>query len=56
MLSAQSTRERSRVKMMDERRRFITVDNYEAVKVGDSEKDSVVLPIVWPIFSLNCPE
>ena len=30
--------ERNRLKMMDELRRFITVDNHEAVKVGDLEK------------------
>ena len=38
--------EQCRLKMMDELRRFITVDNHDAVHIGDLEKDWVVLHVV----------
>ena len=34
----ESLQERSRSKMMEKLRRFITVDNHEAVAIGDLEK------------------
>ena len=37
--------EQSRWKMMDELRRLIMVDNYEAVKIGDLKKYSVALHV-----------
>ena len=32
------------------------MDCHEAVKVGDLEHDWVALPIVEPMFSVDCPE
>ena len=46
--------ERSKVNTMDELKRSITVDNREAVKVGDLEKESLVFLIVDPKFSVDC--
>ena len=40
---------------MDELRRFVTVDNHEAVKVGDSEKNSVVLAMSTELFTEAVP-
>ena len=42
--------------MVDELTRFIKVDNREPMNIGDVEKDSVVLPIVEPKFSVDRPE
>ena len=47
--------ERSRSKKMDEPGRF-TMDSHEAVKVGDLEEDSVVLPKVESKFKVDYPE
>ena len=41
--------------MMDELRRFILVDNHEAVKTGDTEKSPESLSVV-PQISTDFPE
>ena len=46
--------ERSRLKMMEERR-FSTVDNHEAVNIGDLEKTVESLPVVKPNFATDMP-
>ena len=40
--------EQSRLRMMDGLRRFVTVDNQEAVKIFDWEQDLVVLSMAVP--------
>ena len=47
---------RSRLKMMDELRKFITMDGQEAVKSGDLEKIQESLPVVKPHFTTDYPE
>ena len=42
--------EQSRLKIVDELRRFTEVDNHEAVKIGDPEKNSDVIKVVGPNF------
>ena len=43
--------EKSRLKMMEELRRFFKVDDHEAVKIGDLEKYQVVLHVVGSNFN-----
>ena len=42
--------------MMVELRKFITMDNQEAVKLGDLEKTQESLPKVEPKFTTDVPE
>ena len=35
---------------MDELRRFIKVDNHEAVRIGDLENNSMAIKVVGPMF------
>ena len=42
--------EQSRLKIVDELRRFAEVDNHEAVKIGDPEKNSEAIKVVGPNF------
>ena len=48
--------EKSRQQIMDGLRRFIMVDNREAVKVGDSEKNMESRPVAKPKFTTDFPE
>ena len=48
--------ERRRLKMMDELRRFIMVDNHEADKTGDLEKALESLSVVEPKLIAEFPE
>ena len=48
--------ERSTLKVMGELRRFITVDNHEAVKVVDLERNMAARPVVKPKFTTDFPE
>ena len=41
---------------MEERRRFITVDNHEAVNTGDLEKALGSIPVVEPQLTTDLPE
>ena len=47
---------RSRLEMMEELRRFITMDNHEAVKNGNLEKTQDLLPVLKPKFTTDFPE
>ena len=47
--------ERSQLKMMEELRKFITMDNQEAVKIGDLEKRQALRPVVKPKVQHRCP-
>ena len=47
--------ERSRLKMMDEHRRFIAAENHVAGNTGHLEKDSVVVLVVEPKFNKKLP-
>ena len=42
--------EQSRLKIVDEPRRFTEVDSHEAVKIGDPEKNSGAIKMVGPNF------
>ena len=42
--------EQSRLKIVDELRRFTEVDSHEAVKIGDPEKNSEAIKVVGPNF------
>ena len=42
--------EQSRLKIVDELRRFTEVDNHGAVKIGDLEKNSEAIKVVGPNF------
>ena len=46
---------RRRFKMMDGLRRFITVDNHEAVKIGDLEKTQESRSVEKPKFTTDFP-
>ena len=46
---------RSQPKMMEELRKFITMDNQEAVKIGDLEKRQALRPVVKPKVQYRCP-
>ena len=48
--------ERSRLKMMEELRKFITTENQEAVKIGDLEKTQGSRPVLKHKFSTEFPE
>ena len=48
--------ERIRVKMAEELRRFIMVDNHETVKIGYLEKTLESLSVVDPTFTADFPE
>ena len=43
--------EESRLKITNELKRFIEVDNQEAVKIGDLERHKEVLKVVRPKFN-----
>ena len=47
--------ERSRLKMVEESRRFIATDNHEAIKIGDLERVRESLPVVKPNFTADFP-
>ena len=47
----ESLQEQSRMKITNELRRFIEVDNREAVKIGDLEKDSEAIKVDKPKFN-----
>ena len=47
---------RSRLEMMEKLRRFITMDNHEAVKNGNLEKTQDSLPVLKPKFTADFPE
>ena len=47
----EGTQEQRRLKITNERRRFIKVDNHNAVKTGVLEKNTGVLDVVQPTFS-----
>ena len=42
--------------MMEDFRRFIMVDNHEAVKVGELEQNMESMPVVKPKFTTDFPE
>ena len=48
-------REKSRKGIMDALRKFIAVDNYEAVKVGGPQQDTTSLRLVKPKFTTDVP-
>ena len=52
----QGFQEKSRQQIMDGLRRFIMVDNREAVKVGDLGKDMESRPVAKPKFTTDFPE
>ena len=47
---------KSRLKVRDGLRRFITVDNHEAVKVGDLEKNMASRKVAKLKFTTDFPE
>ena len=51
-----TSKKRSRLEKMEELRRFITMDNHEAVKNGNLEKTQDLLPVVKPKFTTDFPE
>ena len=61
MATAQSTwvqglLEKRRLQLTDGLRSFIIVDNNEAVKLGDTDKEMVSRPVVKPKFTTEFPE
>ena len=52
----QGLEERSRLKMMDGLTRFMMVDNFETVKVGDLEKNMASKKVVKPKFTTDFPK
>ena len=52
----QGLQERSGLRKMDGRRRFIVVDNHESVRVGDAEKHMESRNVVKPKFTTDFPE
>ena len=52
----QGLEERSRLKMMDELTRFMMVDNFETVQVGDLDKNMESKKVVKPKFTTDFPE
>ena len=48
--------QRSRLKVIAELRKFITMDSRQAVKTGDLEKTQESLPVVKPQFTADFPE
>ena len=52
----ESLQERSSLKMTEERRRFIMVDDHEAVKIGELEKTLEPLSVVKPEVTADVPE
>ena len=52
----QGLQERSRLRIMDGLRKFIMVENHEAVKVGELEKNMESRKVVMPKFTTDFPE
>ena len=52
----QGLQERSRLKMMDGLTRFMMVDNFETVKVGDLDKNMESKKVVKPKFTTDFPD
>ena len=54
-LLVEGLQERSRIKMMDELRRFTTVNDHQLVKTGTLEKTLASLSVVEPQFTVDFP-